>query len=167
MPITDLTDQELDQFERNYRRQNRSEGGIYTLSEVLLEKKRRRPSPFGVREVAAKIVELAAQSHDGLLTYGDIWHAFRPNVPWEGNYSQKIVADCLNRVIHYCVTNRLPILTVLVVRSNNRRLTLDAIENIVLECKELGIETGLDSSAFIQEQIALSRNVVAENLPAE
>jgi hypothetical protein len=165
MPISDLSDGDLERFEANYRRLNRTEGGIYSLREILLEKKRRKPSPFGVREVAAKIIELAAESRDGLLTYGDIWNAFRPGIPWEGHHSQKIVADSLGRVIHYCIANRLPILTVLVVRSNNRRLTDDAIRNIANECRELGIDTGPDSHAFVDTQIELSRAVAVENLP--
>jgi hypothetical protein len=80
MPISELSDKELDRFEASYRRVNRTEGGKYSLSEILLEKRRRKPSEFGVREVAAKIVELAALSADGLVTYGDIWNAFRPGI---------------------------------------------------------------------------------------
>src|SRR5437764_4017879 len=111
MPISGLSDTELDRFEASYRRANRTEGGKYSLSEILLEKRRRTPSAFGVREVAAKIIELAALSDDGLVTYGDIWNAFRAGVPWEGHKTLRIVADSLSRVIHYCVTNQLPILT--------------------------------------------------------
>ena len=38
MAISDLSDKELDQFEANYRRTNKTEGGKYSLSEILLEK---------------------------------------------------------------------------------------------------------------------------------
>lgn len=41
MPISDLSNQELDQFEANYRRTKKTEGGKYSLSEILLEKNRR------------------------------------------------------------------------------------------------------------------------------
>jgi hypothetical protein len=146
-------------------RPNRTEGGKYSLSEILLEKRRRKPSAFGVREVAAKIIELAAKSEDGLTTYGDIWNAFRPGVPWEGHKTLRIVADSLYRVIHYCVTNQLPILTVLVVRGSNRRLTSEAISNIFNECKELGIDVGTNPKAFVDEQIRLSRTLVIDRLP--
>ncbi len=129
MRISDLSDKELDRFEASYRRENKTKGGRFSLSEILLEKKRRKPSPFGVREVAAKIIELAALSNDGLVTYGDIWNAFRPNVPWEAHKTLRIVSDSLSRVIYYCVINRLPILTVLVVRSSNRKLSSKAVEN--------------------------------------
>ena len=44
-----------------------------SLSEILLEKRKRSPSVFGVREVAAKIVELSGASPDGLTA--------RPYVP--------------------------------------------------------------------------------------
>jgi hypothetical protein len=167
MPISDLSNKELDRFEASYRRANRTEGGKYSLSEILLEKRRRKPSEFGVREVAAKIIELAALSADGLVTYGDIWNAFRPGMPWEGHKTLRIVADSLYRVIHYCVTNKLPILTVLVVRGSNRRLTSEAIENIFNECRELGIDVGLDPKAFVDRQVKLSRAVVLDTLPTD
>jgi len=75
MSINNLTDKQLENFAANYRRSKRTEGGKYTLSEILLEQRRRSPSPFGTREVAAKILELARQSNDGLLTYGDLWRS--------------------------------------------------------------------------------------------
>jgi hypothetical protein len=166
MSISDLSDTELDRFEASYRRANKAEGGKYSLSEILLEKRRRKPSAFGVREVAAKIIELAKLSDDGLITYGDIWNAFRPGVPWEGHKTLRIVADSLYRVIHYCVTNQLPILTVLVVRGSNRRLTNEAIQNIFNECRELGVDVGIDPKTFVNTQIELSRAVVIDRLPA-
>ena len=167
MPISDLSDKELDQFEANYRRTKKTEGGKYSLSEILLERNRRKPSPFGVREVAAKIIELAAASKDGLVTYGELWNAFSPNSPWEGHKNLRIVANSLYRVIYYCVTNRLPIITVLVVRANNRKLSDEAIANIYMECKELGVDVGLDPNAFVDNQIKLSRSVVVDGLPKE
>lgn len=108
MSISNLSDAELDAFEENYRKASKTEGGKFSLREILLEKMRRRPNPFGVREVAAKIIELANSTNDGLLTYGDIWSAFRPNLPWEGHNTLRIVADSLGRVVHYCVMNKLP-----------------------------------------------------------
>ena len=77
----------------------------------------------------------------------------------------RVVADSLYRVIHYCVTNDLPILTVLVVRSNNRKLSGDAVKNIYNECRDLGVDVGLDPDAFVQTQIELSHNVVIDQLP--
>jgi hypothetical protein len=167
VPISDLSDDELDRFEAAYRRANKTEGGKYSLSEILLEKKRRKPSAFGVRDVAAKIVELAAASDDGFVTYGDIWNAFRPDTPWEGHKTLRIVADSLGRVIYYCVRNRLPILTVLVVRASNRKLSSKAVENIYRECRELGVEVGLDPKAFVENQIRLSRVVIIHQLPGD
>ncbi len=166
MPISDLSATALNSFEANYRRANRTEGGKYSLSEILLEKRRRTPSAFGVREVAAKIIELAALTDDGLVTYGDIWNAFRPGIPWEGHKTLRIVADSLSRVIHYCVTNQLPILTVLVVRASNRKLTNEAIQNIFNECRELDVSVGSDPKTFVNTQIELSRAVVIDRLPA-
>jgi hypothetical protein len=167
MPISDLTDQQLDNLESNYRTAKKTDGGIYSLAEVLLEKKRRRPTPFRVREVAVKIIELARGSKDGLVTYGEIWNTFSPNTPWQGHKNLRIVADSLARVIEYCVTNKLPILTVLVVQTGNRKLSAQAIKNIYQECKELGVDVGLDPKEFVDSQIRLSREVVIDQLPYE
>ena len=57
-------------------------------------------APLVLREVSAKIIEPAAASNDGLVTYGDIWNAFSPNIPWEEHETLRIVADSLARVIH-------------------------------------------------------------------
>src|ERR1700675_1560273 len=123
MSIESLTDDQLENFAANYRRNKRTQGGKYSLSEILLEQRRRSPSPFGTREVAAKILELARQSNDGFLTYGELWRSFRPDSPWSGHGTQQIVAQSLFRVIGYCVRHQLPIITVLVVRGTSRRLS--------------------------------------------
>jgi hypothetical protein len=165
MPISDLSDAQLDNLEANYRKANKTDGGIYPLSDILLEKLRRRPTAFGVVEVARKILELAKTSDDGLLTYGDIWKAFNPNTPWKANYSRRVVADSLYRVIHYCVTNHLPVLTVLVVRGSSRKLSPQAIQNIYDECRALGVDVGLEPKAFVEKQVALTRAIKVQCLP--
>lgn len=167
MPIIDLTTEQLENLARNYRAKGLTEGGIFSLAEVLLELKRRKPIPFGVREVAAKIVELAQASHDGLVTYGEIWHAFRPNDPWQGHRNLRIVSDSLDRVVEYCVRNRLPILTVLVVQAANRELSSQAVTRICEECRDLGLTVGLDQNAFIGEQMQRSREIVINRLPSD
>jgi hypothetical protein len=156
MGIEHLSDDDLENFESNYRRAGKSEGGKYSLREIMLEKLRRKPAVFGTREVASKIVELAKQSQDGLCTYGQIWSAFRPGTPWEGHKTLAIVASSLGRVVHYCVTNRLPILTTLVVQTGTRALAPKAIQNIYNECRELGVDVGHDPEAFVKEQAELS-----------
>src|SRR5260370_31668330 len=132
--ISELSDEELNTFESRYRVMAKIEGGIFYIREILLEKMRRRPNTFGTRETTAKILELSARSEDRLVTYGEIWKSFRPTSPWEGHKTQQIVANCLGRVVHYCVTHQLPVLTVLVVRGSNRQLSKEAVVTIVTEC---------------------------------
>ena len=57
MGIEQLSDEQLDTFESNYRKAKKTEGGKYSLSEILLEKLPRKPAVFGTRQVAAKIIE--------------------------------------------------------------------------------------------------------------
>lgn len=166
MGIEQLSDEQLDAFESNYRKAKKTNGGKYSLSEILLEKLRRKPAVFGTREVAAKIIELALQSKDGLCTYGQIWSEFRPNTLWEGHKTLAVVAASLGRVVHYCVTNNLPILTTLVVQTGSRRLSHEAIQNIYNECRELGISVGTDPEAFVQTQAELARRLALHDLPA-
>lgn len=166
MNVQDLTDEQLDVFEANYRRVKKTEGGKYPLSVILLEKLRQKPAPFGVREVAAKIVELARLSDDGLCTYGQIWSEFRPNVPWEGHKTLSIVASSLGRVVHYCVTNNLPILTTLVVQTGTRQLSEKAVQNIYNECKELGVSVDPDPASFVSKQADLARGLTIGDLPS-
>jgi hypothetical protein len=165
--IKDFSDDELNTLEARYRSLNKTEGGLFPLKDIMLEKLRRKPSAFGTRETAAKIVELSAKSDDGFLTYGDIWKHFRPSTPWEGHKTLRIVADCLGRVVHYCVGNGLPILTVLVVRESTRRLSHQAVQNIYDECRELGLDVGDNPEAFIRTQAELSRALVIDQLPAD
>jgi hypothetical protein len=167
MSIEDLTDDQLDKFAENYRRSKRVEGGKYSLQEILLEQRRRSPSPFGTREVAARILELAKESNDGFLTYGELWRSFRPDSPWSGHGTQQIVARSLYRVIGYCVRHRLPIVTVLVVRGASRRLSPEAVRNVYEECKELGVETGAHPDAFVTEQIKKAKVLALHDLPDE
>ena len=101
------------------------------------------------------------------MTYGEIWNVFRPNIPWEGHKTLRIVADSLERVIQYCVTHGLPILTVLVVRTNERNLSPQAIQRIYEECRELGMNVGPDPNAFVASQVALSRAIIVDQLPNE
>ena len=83
--ITQLTDEQLQAFADNYRSKDKIKGGKFALSAVLVEQMRRKPTVFGVRETASKIIELAQKSPDGLCTYGEIWSAFRPDEPWVGH----------------------------------------------------------------------------------
>jgi hypothetical protein len=167
MSIENLTDDQLERFAANYRRSRLTEGGKYSLSEILLEQRRRAPSPFETREVAARIIELGRQSCDGFLTYGELWHSFRPNSPWSGRGTQQIVAQCLYRVIGYCVRHKLPIVTVLVVRGANRQLSAEAVQNIYNECRELDVDTGLNAEAFVKDQIKMAKALTLHDLPGE
>jgi len=160
-----LSDRQVADIVRRYRERGLTEGGPWSLAELLMEQRRRIPTVLPTIDVARKIVEQSSKSVDGLTTYKDIWCAFRPGENWIGNKSQQIVANALARVVAYCVANGLPILTVLVVQSGNRRLSPEAVANIYNEARELGVATGPDAAAFIEDQRAGARQIIAAQLP--
>lgn len=165
MDIQTLTDRQIADIIRRYREKGLTEGGPWSLAQLLMEQRRRIKSDLPTVEVAKKIIEFASASVDGLTTYKDIWTAFRPGEDWIGNKSQQVVANALARVVEYCVRNGLPILTVLVVQSGNRKLDPKAVANIYNEARELGVSTGSDISAFIENQREEARKVLAAQLP--
>ena len=167
MPISNLSDADLSAFAENYRRAGKTEGGKYTLIEILMEERRRLPSFQSPRTITQRIVELAKISPDKRVSYGELWSSFNPDLKWEGHKTQKIVRDALARVIHYCVEKHLPIVTVLVVRQGPRTLTADAIQNIYDECKALGVDVGLDPVAFVTTETDRSQRLASGDLPAE
>lgn len=167
MEIADWSDAQLATLARNYARQGRSEGGKFSLSEVLREQYRRKPSPFDTVQVARTILCLAQSSPDKRLSYLDLWRAFRPDKPWAGHGTQTILKNALGRVIGYCAKNKLPVLTVLVVSNSTRRLTEKAIENIFNECRALGMDTGLNAKSFVAQQSAAALAMSPTNLPAD
>lgn len=167
MAIEDLTNEQLKTLEENYVRANKTEGGKYSLYEVRVERRRRSPSPFETRQVAQKIIEMARNAPDGLVTYGAIWKAFRPNEKWVGHNPRSIMSNTLGRVISYCVRNRLPILTVLVVQASTKRLSPEAIKNICEECQSLGVDIGPDRQTFVDQQAAAARALIAAALPED
>lgn len=85
MPLQDLSDPAIASVIERYRAQGKTEGGPYSLAELPMEQRRRKPSAFPTAEVAGLIVELSRQSPDGLVTYKQIWTHFRPNQQWLPN----------------------------------------------------------------------------------
>lgn len=167
MTPRDLNDKQLHSMISNYRSSGAVEGGRWPLSELLLEERRRKPTKFSPRDVAAAIVLLSRASPDGLVSYHDVWKTFLPDTPWRGNNPRRIMADALYRVIGYCVTHGLPILTVLVVRKSERRLSPEAIENIYRESRELGVEVGNDPIGFVAQEREKALSLSATSLPPD
>lgn len=157
MALNDLSDQEITRFISNYKRSDKVVGGKYALSDLLIEQRRRIASPFPSRDVAKAIVDLANSSSDGLVTYKELWHYFEPEIPWKGHASQGVLGKALGRVIALCVDEGWPILTTLVVRTDNRTHAERAVQNIYNEAKSLGFEVGLVPRDFVASQQAQSR----------
>ena len=132
----------------------------------LLQKLRHQRDVFGARDVAGKILEFSRGSEDGLVTYLQIWDAFRKD-PWKGNYSLKMVGNSLKRVAYYCLLNNLPFLNILVVQKGTRNLADKAVQNIYKNYRELGVDVGIDPHAFIKREIERCRSFQNHKLPTE
>jgi hypothetical protein len=160
--IQSLSDIQLQNLVDNYRDKGVSDGGTFALREVLLEQRRRIPTPVPIDEIFNHILKLSSRSTDGLLTYGELWKAFFPNRPWTGNHPRKVVGKMLARVIGYCVDHHLPIVTTLVVRNSPRRLDPLAVQNIFSECKDFGLDVGdVGPEKFCEHQTAASKALAA------
>lgn len=157
-----LKDWSLDQIETlvaRYRSRGLTEGGQFSLSELVLEQKRRIPSHFSGLDVVNSIVGLARKSTDGFITYGQLYHVLSGGLKWKGNATQREMGLALERGIGYCVDNQLPILTVLVVKKTGSH-SPEAIQRIYDEAREMGLDVGLDAESFVASQIQLSRKFV-------
>jgi hypothetical protein len=163
--IEDLSPDELKRFITNYEREQKTEGGIYPLSELLVERLRRTDTPRVPQDVFRFILESAAASPDGKTTYQDVWGFLHPGTPWKGNYSIKIVGSTLGAVIAYSVRHRLPIVSTLVVQSMTRRLSDRAVQNIYDECKSYGVDVGLVPGEFVARETERATQIDLTNLP--
>ena len=151
----------------NYEGKGATEGGIFPLSKLHLELRRRIKSDISPVELAHSIVARAAAASDGLVTYKELWTEFRPGKEWVGNKSQQIMGNALSRVVGYCVRNGLPILTALVVKTGSRTLDPAAVANICNEARTLGVTIGPEPDRFIDRQRELARSVVLAALPSD
>jgi len=165
MEISNLTDQQIKTMIMNYDAAGKAEGGLFSLANLLKEQALRSRSDWDVRAVVSKILELSRSSLDGKLSYKALWEHFCPDQPWIGHGSLKVVGKSLGKVIGYCATHKLPVLTVLVVRQGERRLSPDAVQNIFDESKRYGIDVGYDPQAFVKQQEEKARALRDADLP--
>lgn len=166
MGIEALTVSQIKDNVRRYREKGVATGGPFSLAELLQELNSRvKPGAFGTVETARKIIELSGKSTDGLVTYGDIWKAFRPDEPWSVYKSRKAVIDALAQVGFYCVRHKIPLIITLVVNAGKNALTDKAKSNIYDAWTERGLTSDSDRDTFIETQQNLSRQLTAGQLP--
>jgi hypothetical protein len=101
--------------------------------------------------IAQKILELSEDSSDRLVTYLELWQAFRLGEVWDLP-SLKITSQWLSEAIRYCAERSSPIVTALVVQTSDRKLSEEAILAIFNESKALGVRVGLVPKAFAEGQ---------------
>ncbi|MDO6621079.1 hypothetical protein [Shewanella sp. 6_MG-2023] len=104
-------------------------------------------------------MKLANQSDSGFITYGQLFKCLH-KFDWVGNGSQQKLNKDLGAVVYYCVQNKLPIVTSLIIRQNNNQLTNQAKQNIYDCAKQLGV-TNMQANVelYISEQQEKSLNL--------
>ena len=168
MIIQELTDRQLSNLVENYRRAGKTEGGKHSLAEVRLELQRRLGKAYNGRDAALKIVDLAKQSDDGLVTYLELWKSFYPEQEFIGHKSVREVMAILGAAAYYCATfpgGPWPIVTAAVAQSSKRVVSKKAKENIFNAAKDCGLDTGPDVEGFYQIQLEGTKKLVASDLP--
>jgi hypothetical protein len=163
--LSELSDKEIQNFIKSYEREDKTEGGIFSLAELRVEKLRRFPSVRAPGEIFRFIVEEASTSPSGTVTYGKVWEFLKPQTPWQGNHSIRIVGSSLGAVIAYCVRHGLPLVSTLVVQSGSGKLSDRAVINIYNEANLYGRGVGLNADEFVQSEAAKARQINLAGLP--
>ena len=163
--LADLTNAQIVTFVERYRESKLTEGGVFSLAELLREQRRRNGSGFNAHQVATAILELCQKSPDGFAKYGELFDRMYPGQKWSGHKSLGLITKALDSVIMYCFENGLPVISVLIVNGANRQLTPGAKTNICTECRDMGFATGSDCEAFIADQIVRSLKIRKQELP--
>ena len=157
-----LSDRQIADNIRRYRERGLIEGGPFSLAQLLAEQHRRKKAgTLDTLATAQAIVALAKLSATGLTTYADLWSCLRPGEPWQLFPCRAEITNALERVQHYCLRNRLPLLATLVVNKSERQLTAAARANIAGWAREHGMAVGHDPDAFVIEQQRAALGVTA------
>lgn len=166
--LADWTDAELLTLIKRYEQRGLTSGGPYTLADLRLELARRVKSPHDPRELAERILTLAAASPDQRVTFGALFENFYGRRP-QGHGDIKKITSGLERLGAYCHDAGLPILSTLVVNKATRDLTETAIYNVWSYLRQIDPATPEDPAAFVREQAALAEQLAIERhriLPA-
>ncbi len=163
--VDQLSDRELQNFIGAYEREGKTQGGIFTLSELHVERLRRSPSARPPRDVVGFILDRVSASDHGSVTYLELWDFLMPGVPWKGNHSIRVVGSSLAAVVAYCIGNGLPLISPLVVQSGSGALARRAIENIYNEARLYGLDVGPVPEDFVNEEARKARALRPEQLP--
>ena len=156
-PIEERSTKELENLRKNYLAKDKIEGGPHTLVEVNKELLNRKGSDLDGKDIVNAIISLTNNSPSGITTYGELFTKIH-NKKFIGNSSQSKISKDLDRVIYYCIQNELPIITTLVMRKNQEKLTEQAIQNIYDECKDLGVDVPASPDTFVKSEQEKSRN---------
>lgn len=155
--ISKFSDDALKTILQRYDFYDITEGSAFNKAEIVTEQARRMSGEHNGEVLFEQIVRLALESPDRLTTYKQIWALFEPDDPWQHHVSLARVMAALGLCIEYCVRNNLPIMTVMCVRTIDRKLDDRAVCNIYNSV--LALDQRIDESpdAFVRQQTFLCR----------
>lgn len=156
--LSRLSDKEFDRLRANRRKADSRFRSKISDDDIEADGRRR----FAIHSQAyALLLQELQQSSDGVITHKAAHHLFYPDKPFVGNQSDRRLGEVRDKIIQYCVANRLAILTVRIVRTDSRKVKQDAKLKIFKRCRELGYRMhAANADEFFDEQVAATAELL-------
>lgn len=165
MPIEHLNDHEISQLETRIVA-SQGAGQDHSLSAVLSVKLSRQAPDFSGRDVTRLILAKSQESHDGLVTYKELWQSCYPGKNWLGQNSVNTIMKILGHAVNYCLDNGLPIVTSIVVRKDSRDNSAKAKNNMFeATIARRTLPPGMGPEAFVTREKTATRQMSPYNIP--
>lgn len=165
MSIENYPADKMVNLEANYRRLEKTEGGTYSLFEIETEKVRRRQSAHDGRDITSRLLRLAKESADGLVSFKELWDETYVGVTWSGQGCYSEIRKSIDAAAEYCLKNELPYVTALLVNDSTREHPNDGKTNMHETAIRYGRTVPDDVERFIAQEIVKSQNIEISELP--
>jgi len=161
--ISRLSDEELTNLARNYRRQQKMSGGIWDIYEIVQERLIRNPEQEDPKALIHAILGECCYSPTGQMSHKKLWHMISGKKRWNPKKSYYVVQNALDRVTEFCVHYKLPIFSILVGSSDARYVDDEVAVHIFDYCKKLGADVGDNPFAFVAKQLKQANEFIDKN----
>lgn len=165
MPIEHLSDHEVSQLEARIVA-SQGAGQDHSLSAVLSVKLSRQAPDFSGRDVTRLILAKSQESHDGLVTYKELWQSCYPGMDWQGQNSVNKIKKILGNAVNYCLDHELPIVTSIVVRTDSRDNSAKAKDNMFeATITRRILPPGMGPETFVTREKTATRQMSPYTIP--